>query len=287
LTGSPFLKKILKSKTFVFKYEVEWKNLGEVQFEGNSEINGLNHTLTLIGKTKITVAKDATLRLSNITIEIEKDATIKLLDDSSKLLLENVVWEVTSDYHFTKGSFEVVHGTFHIIHKPFLIVVDGIVPQLFSPSTRFYYQSKQKSIIHNRSTLKLSNIKFVYDPSNKQPNLFILEDEYSLLWLESSILMHLVNMIFDRGKIKLSQNVCLSNGETASKLTWQNMCIFADKNGCRLFSGTKLERKNSKICIDKDGHLWEFKCHPTLSSAHSNEKNTQKQRRLKKRNQKK
>lgn len=110
----------------------------EWTFSGVCVVDGNGHNLNLQRTANLKVGSKSTLHLKNILINGIFN-NILCVDDSSKLILDNVNWSQDYTYSFTRGSFKVANQ------------VD------FVGSSTFFYQTGLTSTIDSHSRLLLKN----------------------------------------------------------------------------------------------------------------------------------
>lgn len=110
----------------------------EWTFSGVCVVDGNGHNLNLQRTANLKVGSKSTLHLKNVLINGIFN-NILCVDDSSKLILDNVQWTQDYTYSFTRGSFKVANE------------VD------FVGSSTFFYQTGLTSTIDSHSRLQLKN----------------------------------------------------------------------------------------------------------------------------------
>jgi len=145
---------------------------GTLKIIGNCTITGLKD-LYLQGGGNIQIAKNSTLKLQNITINGGGNQRIHCLDNTGKLILENVQWIPDGDVRFTLGG----------------ILFDDQV-NIFGPYG-FSYSSPITSTINKNSSLIITNMdEFLIGRSKGKGTNDPLKftDQTSTLMLENTTL---------------------------------------------------------------------------------------------------
>jgi len=146
---------------------------GTVKFRGDCLFNGNGKRILLNDDGYLLVDSNATVTFKDVYVDGITEGKIYCLDDSSKIVLDDVRWIQDGDYSFTNGSLKIFNN------------VD------FSGSYTFFYQSSQTSTIDTHSYwnvsqgLKLSMGKKNGD-GDVQPIYFV--DGTSVLNLENCCL---------------------------------------------------------------------------------------------------
>lgn len=141
-----------------------------VTFSGqNNTIIGNGNILDLSLGGNIVVERGSVLTLSNVVLKGASASNIRCLDDSAKIIFQDVTWAQSGNFVFEKGSFDVV----------------GFL-NLTTPYT-FAYCSIVESVVKSNSTLKLdTGFTFSYDPLNDEKNLIQFQDQTSILSLSGA-----------------------------------------------------------------------------------------------------
>lgn len=145
---------------------------GKVRFRGNCLLDGAWNRVTLAEGAQILVDRNASLYLRNIEIDGIKN-NIHCLDDSSSLILDNMLWAQDADTTFTTGSMKFVNN------------VNFVGPWTFE------YASKMTSTIDQDSTWFISDLTKL--TIGRQGSIFAREPLYffdvtSVLKMNNSIL---------------------------------------------------------------------------------------------------
>jgi len=174
---------------------------GNIEFQGNSIINGNNNVLDLSSTASIVVGSNSTLTLKNITINGIQGQNISCVDDSGKLILDNVNWNLAGNYSFDKGSIL------------FNDVVDVV------GSYTFTYDSSQSSTINVESTFSVGDGMHLFigrkQPNGVEPIVYL--DNTSVLQLENCIFETSPNGIgFTKGKVNFIRDVTFEINSTST-----------------------------------------------------------------------
>ncbi len=113
---------------------------GTAKFTGSCVLDARGGNMSLGSNANIIVGHNATLRLRNVELEGIATGRIQCLDDSAKLILDNVRWVQSGDYTFTHGSIEFDNQ------------VNFVGPHIFT------YASALTSTIDSASTWYLSDV---------------------------------------------------------------------------------------------------------------------------------
>ncbi|MFH1831476.1 MAG: hypothetical protein ABH827_01605, partial [bacterium] len=146
---------------------------GTAKFMGNCSIDGRGNRIIFGPNGHIIVGHDTMLKIRNTELDGVIQRSMWCVDDSSKLVLDNMRWVLTSDYTFTNGSFTVQND------------VNFAGPYVFS------YESALTSTIETDSSWRLNDIITVsmgrkngFD--DREPLYFV--DKTSRLTMENSTL---------------------------------------------------------------------------------------------------
>ena len=148
------------------------KNL---EIMSNLIINGNGHNLILDNWAQILVDGGVTLTLKNMTIKNSVNSIvnppIKLIDQYSKLALDEVTFALNDDFAFPNGQL--------FIHNDVI----------FTGSSKFSYQSVLPSYITSHACLYFDiGTTFEYYPSCPRNDLIVLDDESSSIFLNGCTL---------------------------------------------------------------------------------------------------
>ena len=197
-------------------------------YSGICTINGNNYTLKL--GQKIIVDNNSTLILKNLTM-IDVDYSISLLDKSSKIIFENVVWEINDFFDFSDGCFEILEGYFKIMGNNYVT---------------FLYSTSQESIIKSNADFILNNIYFFYCPDSQKDDLIFMQNkEAKLTLINSKLIMPTSDLSLTKGTMIIDgkENSIMSFGENAlnfgnGKKEIDNLSInLLSKSGIRVDKG--------------------------------------------------
>ncbi len=79
---------------------------GTAKFTGNCVLDARGCSISLGSNASIVVGHNASLRLRNVDLNSVTSGRIQCLDNSAKLILDNMQWTQTGNYTFTQGSIE-------------------------------------------------------------------------------------------------------------------------------------------------------------------------------------
>ena len=131
-------------------------------FSGKHVVEGEGNTITLLDGGELIVDKKSTLVLKNMTIKLVSQDNIKCVDDTGKIVLENVTFELDDTFFFDKGAIECTDGEFVVR------AADGVVAGENSEYPTFLYKSKVESTIKNNVTWKFDRVWFFHVPYNEK-----------------------------------------------------------------------------------------------------------------------
>lgn len=103
--------------------------------QGTCILDGNNNELEFLSNGQIVIDSNSELYLKNMRLQSIANVNISCVDDTGKLVLDDVYWTQTDDYHFPKGSISFINE------------VDLV------GSYTFFYESTQTSTIGIKSTL--------------------------------------------------------------------------------------------------------------------------------------
>ncbi len=198
----------LSSQDVVWPGTINWQSNGgtidlgaDVSLSGNwifdntVTLQGNGNVLDLSSGGTIQIAPGATLKLSNMRIRGIAGTNINCIDDTGRLVLDQVVWVQGGDFSFQHGSMTVNDN------------VD------FLGSYTFTYSSKQSSIINEESTWHITDsMQFVMgkQPASDAQNPLLFTDVTSVLNLDNCSFI-VTNSGWDllKGCIQYSRNVTI------------------------------------------------------------------------------
>lgn len=194
---------------------------------GNIKIDGQYHSFDLGNTGMITVTSGCTLTLKNITLKNIAGANIYCVDDTARVILENVDVEFIGDSAFNFGSLEIFKKN------------------KFKGGYSFSYTSSQAITIGSQSSLALdTDTTFNYAPVNNAINQFIFTDKTSkLIFNNASFVVNAVGIDFVKGMLEVygvsslsalgfggfNQGITLGDGSSGS-----NDTILLISNGAQL-----------------------------------------------------
>ncbi|MDR3551443.1 MAG: hypothetical protein P4L31_08610 [Candidatus Babeliales bacterium] len=169
-----------------------------ITFQGNTIFDGGGNNLILEDNGSINVASGATLLLKNITIENVAGANINLADDTSKLVLHDVTWQLNNDFTFAQGSMHYI-GT-----------------NLISGPHDFFYTTSQASSIAQNAQLTFTNgVNLILGNGLMQPLSFV--DLSSILAFDNAALTVNANGVqFTKGTVATMRDVQIDVVSTSS-----------------------------------------------------------------------
>lgn len=134
-----------------------WTFGGTVTLEGNGREIALDAT------GLIYITDGGTLKLQDMTITGVQDNRIRCQNNATSFIFEDLIMQLSSDFSFTTGSFEVKR----------YFDVQGI--------SQFNYQTAMGSTIDAISEWNICrNVTFRYDPSAAYRNLIVMTDQTSI-----------------------------------------------------------------------------------------------------------
>ena len=140
-------------------------------FSGLCTINGNGHKVYLNEDALLTVSSGAQLKFQNLELVGLKNSNFRCLADDAKVIFEDCILTITSDYTFDTGS---------ILFKGDVVI---------SGTNKFIYSSSWSSTIDQYSTLIVNKgATFSYAPSVAQRDLMYMEDDTSSLYLDNCTL---------------------------------------------------------------------------------------------------
>ncbi len=159
----------LANVELLFENDVMLQNCS-LLLNGNNVINGRSGRVTLDSSCELIVDANSGLVLKDVTLRGINTNSLKLVDDTSKVVFDNVRIILDGEYSFTLGSFDV--------NNQLSIEGDGYT---------FNFQTDLVCTITRNSQLILNDgITFNYDPSIVSKTLLQLYDETSTLVLNGA-----------------------------------------------------------------------------------------------------
>jgi hypothetical protein len=161
-------------------------------FRGSGCINGMGYDLALDTNGEIVVDSNSELWLKNLRIRGLSGANIRCVDDTAKLILQDVDYRISDNYQFPFGSIE------------FWDTVN------FIGTGTFAYESNQTSTIFDSSTLGIAdglNFQLGRGPISGN-NPFAFENATSVLKLDNCRFnVTALGTQFTKGTVSLSRNI--------------------------------------------------------------------------------
>ncbi len=164
-----------------------------VTFQGSATICGTGNVLTLKNDAALVIDSDSSLELRDLEIRGISGSNIRCVDDTGRLILDNIRWIQDADTTFAAGSLRWRNEI--RMEGPFV----------------FAYESMQTSTILSDSQLHLSaGFTFSYDTDAS--NLLTFKDNTSQLVLAGATL-HATSMglVLTRGKLRVIENSAFSS----------------------------------------------------------------------------
>ncbi|MFC1842267.1 hypothetical protein ACFLYU_01280 [Candidatus Dependentiae bacterium] len=198
---------------------------GKWQFDRDCIINANGNTLEIEETGQLIVGENVKLIFRDVDLKINSANNISLLNDDSKLELDNVSWVQYDHVLFSHGSIS------------FLNNVD------FIGSYSFIYDSSRTSTIEKNSTWAISENMKLYIGRKEDDNYvepLCMQDETSVLKLDScSLVVTAMGIQFTNGKLFVTRDVDLSSiGTTTSK---------------GLIFGNGAQENDATLCINSGG----------------------------------
>jgi len=145
---------------------------GPLTFQGDCAFNCNGNAITLDSAASILVENNTTLTIKDATICGLSGSNIRCLNDTGKIIFNNVILKPTANCSFSNGYFEILD----------YLEITG--------SYTFAYQSSVASTIKSKASLLLENqATFKYNPSSTSKNLITFEDATSSLILDNATLL--------------------------------------------------------------------------------------------------
>ncbi len=146
--------------------------VGTLRFDGDCSFFGHGRRITLSDKSCIVVGPNSTLVVQDIALNGVNNSNIRCLDDSGKIILDNVRWIQDGNFSFTRGSLE------------FLNKVD------FSGTYTFFFDSSLSMTINSGSEFNINkNFTLAIGTQSDvcRNDSIWLEDESSYLSFDDSL----------------------------------------------------------------------------------------------------
>jgi len=166
----PFSDGFFQNATMAFNNDVTINSA--LTFDGDCRLSGEGHSIILGDSGSINITPYSTLTMNDLTIKNIAGTNISLASESSKIILQDVIWFQSDNYTFTTGSLQFKNN----------VEMRGV--------GNFTYQSSQVSSVLADSTLTLdSGFTFSYDPGTS-PDLLTFVDHTSLLVLNNNATLY-------------------------------------------------------------------------------------------------
>ncbi len=173
-----------------------------IWFEGDCVFDGKGRSITLLSGSNIVVGSGSTLRVKNAVIKNLSENKIRCVDDSSKLILDNVKWIQTENYTFSIGSLNIVND------------VD------FIGTSTFFYESSKTLTIASNSTCKFADqisVSFGEKGGLDHNKSVWFEDSSSRMELDNAkIVINPPGLSLTRGNFVLSKRVDVEINSTTT-----------------------------------------------------------------------
>ncbi len=127
-------------------------------FSGSVTINGNGNVLELLEAGIIEVAPNSTLTLKNVRLEGIQNSNIRLLDSTSALILDDMMWRQSGDYTFQNGSFCILHDVEMVGQSRF--IYDSNATSTISVYSKLKFSDKSTLCIGKKSTASLQPLYF-------------------------------------------------------------------------------------------------------------------------------
>jgi hypothetical protein len=110
-----------------------------ITFSGNCSFNGMGHSLILSDSAGISIAPGSSVSFQDIDVKGLAGTNISCMDDTGRILLNDVKCVLAGDFNFTHGS---------------MYMQDNVT---FMGTATFAYESSQTTTLHDNSTFLLTN----------------------------------------------------------------------------------------------------------------------------------
>ncbi|MBD3195207.1 MAG: hypothetical protein GF317_09140, partial [Candidatus Lokiarchaeota archaeon] len=171
----------------------------DLRFTDTTMIDGQGYSLTLGYTSQLLIDTGITLTLSNLILKNTHNTigrpAIRCLDSTSKLTLNNVIFDFTDDFILSNGQMYVYSDV------------------LISGTSKFIYQTPLPSFITPHSTLMFGpNTTFFYNPATISKDLIKLQDESSSIYFNNCSFKTTVTGIqLTKGQVYFDNKVTLSS----------------------------------------------------------------------------
>lgn len=172
-----------------------------ITFGGNCAIYGNGNTLTIMPTSTVYIDSNSRLLLEDIIVSGVADSNIQAVDDSGLLILNNVTWNLLSDYSFSLGAFSVINS----------FMVRG-------SNKIFSYLTDMASTVSLSSNLTFDfGVTFSYSPTSSANNLILFAGATSFLKLiNSSLYVSSGGLLLRKGTFIVDGLSSIINTGTAS-----------------------------------------------------------------------
>lgn len=200
-------------------------------FEGSNIINGGAENIIMDDGGSITVAANTTLILKNLNLKNISSNSIILADNTSKLILNQVLVHLIEDVSLSKGSMTIIGD----------VVVDGSYTFLYASSETSTIAQNSQLCFKDGATFRVG--KFDIQSPNQPIDFF---DETSILKFDqSNFIVTGSGMQIKKGKIEIDKFVQVDMQGTTSQVglllgdnTPENDCIVQIDSGSSLRFGS-------------------------------------------------
>ncbi|MCK4651364.1 hypothetical protein KAT08_04285 [Candidatus Babeliales bacterium] len=173
---------------------------GTFRFEGNCSFDANGDIVRLGRGALIVVGRDSTLHLSDAILKNVCDGGIRCVDDTGKIVFQNICFVQQENFTFSKGAFEVF--------DEFRIKGD---------ERDFVYNTSMTSTIKRCASLILDNgMTFSYNPGVARDNLIAFEEKKSSRFIlrGSTLYTSVTGLHLKKGTLRVEEHSYLdSRGE--------------------------------------------------------------------------
>jgi hypothetical protein len=167
-------------------------------FSGNCVLEGYGQELVLKDTANIIVERGSTLRFKGISIENISGTKIRCLDDSGKIILDNIQAQFDGDYSLSVGQFEIMNNV-----------------DLSGTSTCNYY-SNNPVYVHSCSELRVKD-GLTLNLDNQNTEALIFTDNTSVFRLfNANFNIGSYGQVFSKGKMIIDGAVNVSVNSTST-----------------------------------------------------------------------
>lgn len=181
-----------------------------VKFNGNCYVNGKNRRVILDSDIEIIVGSNSTLAIKNVNIHGLNRNKLRCLDDTGKIILDNVSCMQDGNYSFTVGNLEIKND----------VDVSG--------NYTFYYDCLKTVTIQTDSQMLFHNgITFAIGTQDElvKDRIFYFADNTSKIWIDNA------NMHIGSGGTQVTKGTLVVGGKVEIEIDSTNTTngiIFGD-----------------------------------------------------------